>query len=189
MTSNFVGLLVGFLLCSASPAIASQRRLVYEHIDVQMTLHKDTSIDVVETQHVRLSGDWNGLYRDYKLYGCDGIDIVDVSENGTVYQRGSVGHKGGYIVERQKGAVNVKWRSRDVTEPPYSDARTTFKITYRITGGIGQFSSRDVLYWKPLIQDCEYAINKATVTVTLPEPVSIVRRLGQNGMLTNKINA
>lgn len=166
-----VGLLAGVLLFSANSSIASQRQLVYEHIDVEMVLNKDTSIDVVETQRVRLSGDWNGLYRYYSLYGCDEIEIIDVSENDTAYKKGNVSRKGGYIVEQEKGKLNVKWRSRNVADPPYSNTTTTFKIRYRIKGAIGQYRKRDVLYWKPLMRDCEYRIEEASVTLVLPEAI------------------
>jgi hypothetical protein len=39
---------------------AGSRRLVYDRITVTMTVNRDTSIDVVETQEVTLSGAWNG---------------------------------------------------------------------------------------------------------------------------------
>ena len=167
--------MVGFVLFSANLSIASQRQLVYEHIDVQMVLNSDTSIDVEETQRVRLTGDWNGLYRNYLQYGCDGIEIIDISENDTIYKRGSVRYIHGYIVEQEKGAVKVKWRSRKVTEPPYRDKTTTFKIRYRIIGAVAQYHNRDVLYWKPLFQDREHPVNQASVTLVLPEAVEADR--------------
>ena len=166
-----VCLSAGFLLLSANPDTASGRQLVYEHIDVNMVLNRDTSLDVVETQRVQLNGDWNGLYRYYSLYGCDGIEITGVSENDTVYKEGTISLKGGYIVQHEKGRINVKWRSRNVKDPPYNNTETTFQIRYRIRGAIGQYWRRDVLYWKPLMRDCEYRIKAASVTLNLPEEV------------------
>ena len=67
------------LLFLTFTGIASARQLDYLNIDVQMTLNWDTSIDVIEKQHVRMSGDWNGLYRYYQLAGCDNIEILEMS--------------------------------------------------------------------------------------------------------------
>ena len=125
------------VLLVGSPANAAGRALVYQRYDVKMTLNKDTSIDVVETQQVAWSGDWNGLQRDYDLQGGAKIKILGVSENGREYRHGSVSSKGGYIIERKRGNVNVKWRSRNVNERPYNNAQTTFEIRYRLTGAIG----------------------------------------------------
>lgn len=150
---------------------ASGKQIVYEKIDVQMTLNRDTSIDIVEHQQVRLNGDWNGLYRYYELIGCDNIEILDVYENDTPYQKGSIDRKGGYILEREKGKLQVKWRSRNVEEPLYADAVTTFTIRYRVMGAIAQHRRRDVLFWKPLFHDTEHSIASAKVTLILPEVI------------------
>jgi hypothetical protein len=61
------------LLVATGPARA-ERTLTWERIDVQMTLHRDTSIDVVETMRVRVTDAWNGLYRELSLARCDGIE-------------------------------------------------------------------------------------------------------------------
>jgi hypothetical protein len=140
-----IGILAAVLVVG-SPANAAGRALVYQRYDVKMTLNKDTSIDVVETQQVAWSGDWNGLQRDYDLQGGAKIKVLGLSENGQEYRRGSVSSKGGYILERKRGNVNVKWRSRNVNERPYNNAQTTFEIRYHLTGAIGSYPRRDVLH-------------------------------------------
>jgi hypothetical protein len=173
MPSNFkVSLTLLLLVLSLTHLCrADSRQLAYENIDVQMTLNKDTSIDVLETQTVRLSGEWNGLYRYYSLNGCDNIEIFGVAENGDAYSQGDISNKHGYILESQKGNINVKWRSRNVNDPPYNNKLTTFQIRYRITGAVAQYRGRDVLYWKPLMQDRKWPVYNAAVTLTLPEAI------------------
>jgi len=152
------------------PATAVGKELVYSRYLVRMTLNRDTSIDVVETQQVLWSGYWNGLYRRYDLERGTDITIVSLSENGLEYRRGSVSRKGGYTVRRKGGAVDVKWRSRNPGDPPYHNDRTTFEIRYRLTGAVAQYRQRDVLYWNPIITKRENDIRLAGVTLELPEP-------------------
>ena len=163
-------LLVVMLLFSPLPAHAGTRELNYDLVDVQMTMNKDTSIDVIETQKVTLSGDWNGLFRDYKLTGCDNVRIAGVWENDQAYREGDMSRKGGYVVTRKKkgNSVQVKWRSRNVKEKPYRNHRTTFTVKYTLIGAVGQYWRRDVFCWKPIMSDREHAVSRATVTLRLP---------------------
>ncbi|MHC4567606.1 MAG: DUF2207 domain-containing protein, partial [Planctomycetota bacterium] len=149
---------------------AGSRRLVYDRITVTMTVNRDTSIDVVETQEVTLSGAWNGLYRDYARTGCDRIEILGLSEAGQAYLQGSVSKKRGYVLEEgERNSIRVRWRSRNVNERPYNEQKTSFRIKYRLIGAIGQYRNVDVLHWKPIISDRRYAVNEAVVKVIIPE--------------------
>ncbi|MCP4709507.1 MAG: DUF2207 domain-containing protein, partial [Planctomycetes bacterium] len=85
-------------------------------------------------------------------------------------QAGSVSHKGGFTVDHRRGKVQLKWRSRDVNEPPYKNEQVAFKIRYRVYGAIGQYPQRDVLYWKPLFNDRQYVIGSSKVILRIPEP-------------------
>jgi hypothetical protein len=160
----FAALLLGARVHSA------EKKLSYQRVDVRMTLNKDASIDVVETQQVLLNGDWNGLYRDYSLHGCDDIEIISVRENEHEYKRGSVEEKRGYTVERKPGAVHVKWRSRDRGAPPYRNEETTFHVRYRITGAISRRWGRDALHWIPIMNERPGTFGHVLVTLELPEP-------------------
>jgi uncharacterized membrane protein YgcG len=151
------------------PAEAADKVMFYAVVDVRMTLNKDTSIDVVETREVMWSGAWNGLERDYSLYGCDDIRITGVWENGKKYTRGSTASKGGYAVERKRGSVNVKLRSRNVSDPVYNNDVAKFQIRYRLTGAVGHYPKRDVLHWKPVAEKRASDIGWAYVTLELPE--------------------
>ncbi len=163
-------LIFGFLLCALG---LEAKSLSYEHIEVEMRLNRDTSIDVIETQHVWMDGEWNGLYRDYNPKGADAIEINALYEQGHAYQRGNIKRKGGYVVEPQdNGNLKVKWRSVEPGESVH-DLRTDFAIHYKIMGAIGQFKARDVFYWKPLFQDRDYPIRQASVRFKLPEPVEL----------------
>lgn len=153
----------------AAPAPAKSLR--FTHIDVHMTLNQDTSIDVVEEQKVRLDGKWNGLYRNYRLTGCDNIEIISLHEGKLRYTSRSVSHRGNYTVRRFGNAVQVRWRSREANAPPYRDAAADFTINYRMTGAVAQYSKRDVFYWKPIFSDREYDVERATVTLKLPRAV------------------
>lgn len=86
---------VYWILCCLFLSLSlNARSLRYEHIEVVMQLNRDTSIKVVETQHVRMDGKWNGLYRDYDTRGADAIEIDALYEKGRIYQRGNLNRKG-----------------------------------------------------------------------------------------------
>lgn len=115
-----------FLGCFLLTLALDARSLSYEQIDVAMKLHRDTSINVVETQHVRMDGKWNGLYRDYDPRGADAIEINALYEKEHAYQRGNLNRKGGYVVERSdEGILKLKWRSLEKSESA-NDLRTEF---------------------------------------------------------------
>ena len=91
----------GFVLLISNPVMG--KSLGYLLMDVQMTLNRDTSIDVVERCDVVFNGDWNGLYRDYLLHGCDGIEVEGVLKMGM--------NTGGGVFLR-KGDILLRQRSR-----------------------------------------------------------------------------
>ena len=156
-----------FLLLPAT--LFAARSLVYDDIHVEMQIREDTSIDVIETQQVTLSGDWNGLYRDYSLTGLDHISILGVWEGDQAYQEGSVHRQGGYVVEEIQGhQLRVRWRSRSGSDAPYDGQEVTFTIWYRITGALAQYRKRDVLHWKPIFSDRKHRVHRASATVILP---------------------
>jgi hypothetical protein len=156
------------LLVATGPARA-ERTLDWERIDVQMTLHRDTSIDVVETMRVRLTGDWNGLYRELSLAGCDGIEILGVSEDGVGYASGSVSSVAKrYQIEHGDGTVLARWRSRAPDDPEYCDEAIAFSVAYRIIGSIGQHVRRDVLHWRPISDERDAVLPAVAITLKLP---------------------
>jgi hypothetical protein len=165
-----LALVVLLSTAQASSLLAQGRTFIYDGIHVEMSIQKDTSIDVVERQEVLLTGYWKGLYREYGLGGCDSITILGVSENGKPYTRGDISTRGSYQLEKGEGrAIRVRWFTSDEGDPPYRDHKTSFEIRYRITGAIGQYRSRDVLYWKPIISDRMYYVRHASVRVILPQ--------------------
>ncbi len=114
---------------SAFTAFASDKSLVYDRISVKMYINQDTSIDVEETQHVRMYGKWNGLFRHYYLKGFDEIKITDLFENDKPYQKGDISVKEWYSLEYKKEnnalfspkIIEIKWRSRDVNDLGYGE--------------------------------------------------------------------
>ncbi|MFC1683377.1 DUF2207 domain-containing protein [Candidatus Zixiibacteriota bacterium] len=162
-------LAAAFCLLLLPSTLQAARSLVYDDIHVEIQIREDTSIDFIETQKVTLSGDWNGLYRDYSLTGLDNITILGVWEGDQAYQEGSVQRKGGYVVEEIQGhQLRVRWRSRSTSDAHYDGQEVIFAIRYHITGAMAQYRRRDVLHWKPIFSDRQYRVRRASATVILP---------------------
>ncbi|MBC7289180.1 MAG: DUF2207 domain-containing protein, partial [Armatimonadetes bacterium] len=128
----------------------------------------DSKLKVTENWTYVFDGEWNGAYRDLYIRGCSGYSGFEVSENGKVYKQGSVDEKGGFIVETYGSTIRIKWRSRNVTDPPYDHYRTTFTVKYLVHGALDYIKDQDQLYWKPLPPHREFSIDEAIVTVVLP---------------------
>ncbi len=152
------------------PVVYSQeKKLVYDDIDVVMRVNQDFSIDVEEKQRVTLTGDWNWLARYYSLKDCSDIQILSVSQDNQQYVNGNIDRKGHYSSKKEnKADVAVKWRSRDINDPPYFNYTTTFTIRYRIKGAISSLGEKYILDWKPLFFSA-HTIRQANVTVILSE--------------------
>ncbi|MDD4179955.1 MAG: DUF2207 domain-containing protein, partial [Candidatus Margulisbacteria bacterium] len=149
---------------------ASARSLYWDKIAVDLTLNRDSSVDIVETQTYIFDGAYNGGYRDIKFKGFDSISNIELYEGDIKYQAGSL-DKYHYTVGNENGARRIKWRSRDVDEPEYSQTSKTFTIKYRVNGLIDHQKGFDELYWKAIFEDREGNVNKAEAVLHLPSPV------------------
>ncbi|MCD6360158.1 MAG: DUF2207 domain-containing protein, partial [Armatimonadetes bacterium] len=155
------------VLCMAAPATA--RTLHWDRIDVQVTVNPDSTLTVVERQRYIFDGEWNGGYRDLDLHKVERYSDFEVWEGDLKYKQGSIEHRGGFIVQRlPMGRLRIKWRSREVTDPPYHDQPVTFDVKYTVHGALNYRGEYDELYWKMIFPDRVASVNEATAVVRLP---------------------
>ena len=157
-------LALGVLTAGAAQA----RSLYWERIDVVVQVNRDGTFDVTETQEYVFDGAWNGGYRDIPLDNVDHISGIELWEGGRRYRPGSVDHVGGVLIQPGLRQIHVKWRSREVHDPPYRNAHEIFTLKYRVHGGLDFGRDHDQLHWKMLFPDRLAVVNEATATIRLP---------------------
>ena len=130
-----VSALLLFLSSIASAqAVPGERSLYWERIEVEIEVLKDGSLAIAERLEYVFDGAWRGGYRVLSLDKLDSISDIEMGEGEQRYQAGGLA-KYQYQLSKVKKGLEVKWRCRDDDELPFSNARKTFWLRYRVQGG------------------------------------------------------
>jgi|GEM_PF-4543584 len=105
----------------------------------------------------------------------DGIEVLEVGEEGRPYERGHGEEDYTYVVEEDKDYVRVRWYY-----PELRDDKRMFYIRYRAIGAVRRYEGGDQVWWKALPEEHRYEIRQSRVVVYLPEG-AVVERAGAYG--------
>jgi uncharacterized membrane protein YgcG len=139
----------------------------------EITVNRDSSLDVTETIRVRAEGNQirRGIFRDfptrYQREGRTirvGFDVQGVTRNGQTEPYGT---------ERIDNGVRVRIGDADVMLPI---GEHTYVIRYRTTRQLGFFTDYDELYWNVTGNGWAFPIDRAEATIRLPQPVQFGNR-------------
>ena len=134
----------------------------YDSIDVEIYVNSDSTFDVIEKQTYSLSGDFGFFYRDIELKDLDHISNVEVFD--------SDGNKlSNYTKEYNGNRLHIQW---DFPRRNYDKELKSWTIKYKVHGGLGFFDDYDELYWNAIFQDRDVNVERAKVSVYLPEGVN-----------------
>jgi hypothetical protein len=168
-------LLAATLLTGSAPAHA-QRSIVLERFDVEIQVHADRTIDVIETIRARFVGPWNGIYREIPVeyrtpqglnYSLR-LDVQDVT--------GADGRALRYESRRHR-----HYRQLQIWVPGATNATRTLVIRYRVRNALRFFVEHDELYWNVTGDEWEMPINLARARIRLPDGVEGVRATAFTG--------
>ncbi len=164
--------LLALLLLSLLPlaAQAQDRTLYWETYDVAITVQPDGCFRVVETQElVFTNGTFRFGVRTIPTEFTSSIGDVVVSEVGSgPYRRSTSGEPNTFDVTQAGGDLNIRYNF-----PPTSDASRTIVIEYTVCGGLLYYPDGDQLVWKAVPSNGSFPIQNASVTVRLPDGVTI----------------
>jgi uncharacterized membrane protein YgcG len=157
-------LLVFLALAGAVQAgVADERILSYES---DITVHADSTIDVVETLRVRAEGTSirRGIYRDFPTTYVDrrgrrvvtGFELTDVKRDG----RAEPHHQ-----EVRSNGVRVYVGDESLFLSP---GEYTYRIEYRTDRQLGFFPEHDELYWNVTGNGWDFPIDSVQARVHLP---------------------
>ena len=160
-------LLVVFTAASAIvPAPVLARTFRAEHYGVSIRVVPGGSLEVTEQVTFRFDeGPFTRVFREVPTRRTDGILGVTVSLDGRILARGDAA--GQFSLGRgENSRVRVVWHL-----PPTEHATHAFTLAYKVAGVVFRRGDEDVLEWRALPVDHDYAIDAATVEVVWPAGV------------------
>jgi hypothetical protein len=161
------------LIAAACPALAQNDERILDYV-IEVDVGADGAIDVAEHITVRAAGQQirRGIYRDFPTryrdrYGNNvvvGLDVLDVTRDGAAEP---------WFTERRQNGVRINTGDDDFLPRLPADYRYTLR--YRTTRQIGFFADHDELYWNAIGTGWDFAIQRGSVEVRLPDAVPVER--------------
>jgi hypothetical protein len=143
-------------------------RITRYHSEVEVG--RDGALTVTETIAVRAEGRQirRGIYRDFPTRYRDRLgnrvtarfEVLEVRRNGRPEP---------WFTERRPNGVRVNTGDDDLLPVP---GEHTYTIRYRTERQLGFFAEHDELYWNVTGTGWDFAIDRASAEVRLPEPVA-----------------
>lgn len=172
-------LLFVFLLC---PSVTYGRSLFWQDITVQANLDSAGRLHIREQQTIVFSGKWNGGERKFFLrpghkmqfeslsrLAADGLEVK--------LTRGSLG-----LVDRwnHNGKTSIRWRSRLLSDPPFSNTSLRYVLRYSIGNILTKSDNSYLLNHDFCFTDRTGVVKNFSLLLTFDpvwnsEPVTIVR--------------
>jgi len=160
-------LLFLFALVCPGSACAQTERILDFHSDIQV--QEDSSMQVVETIHVRSAGDQirHGIYRDFPTRYADrlgnhyvvGLDVLAATRDGQPET---------FRVEDHDNGKRI-YLGRTDSLVPAGDH--TYTISYSTNRQIGFFADHDELFWNVTGNGWVFPIDRSSANVRLPEGI------------------
>src|SRR3546814_247417 len=160
--------LVVLALLGTSQAQARERILSY---DTVIEVHADGSLDIVEDIRVRAEGRAirRGIYRDFPTRYRDrignrvvvGFEVVGVQRDGKPEP---------WFTENVDNGVRINTGNDDFLQVP---AEYTYTLHYTTDRQVGFFDDHDELYFNAIGIGWNFAIERGSVEVRLPQPVPV----------------
>ena len=167
------------LLMAAVAAGQDSERILEFHTDI--TVHRDSTLTVIETIKVRATGDKikRGIYRDFPVR-YSGRDFSRARVPFEVVSVERDGRPEPYHTETKPPYERVYIGSVDVMLKP---GEYTYRLTYRTGRQLGYFTDHDELYWNVTGNEWDFPIDKVSAAVTLPAgiPADRIHHEGYSG--------
>jgi uncharacterized membrane protein YgcG len=160
-------LVVAFLL--AAP-VARARELHWSDFSVKARLDAEGTLQVIETQTIVFTGDWNGGYRTFRLgpgqtLAFKSIRRIDSATGKEVFlTKGDLQTVDHFEWE---GSWKIQWRSRRPSDPPFEGTALTYRLEYAIAGVLKGDGTADTLDHDFAFPDRESRIEHFTLDLEL----------------------
>ena len=172
-------LLVAFLMLAGTGADALARERIADY-QVAISVNKDRSVDITETIEVYVEGEQikRGLLRDIpETYRREDGRYVNINPQVSTVRRDGqdepyqISHEGAVISACALGDANVLLQH----------GLHTYEISYSVEDSIGFFDDYDEIYWNAIGTEWAFPIERARVTVQLPQGASVLQYSAYTG--------
>jgi hypothetical protein len=131
------------LACAVAIAVSpvtllAERQLSWDVLDVAAHLDGDGTLDVVETQTMVFTGDWNGGERTFNLRPRQRLVLVGMEriepargQRNRLTEDSSLDDVDDYALA---DGHTLRWRSRRPADPAFANTRIVYAIHYRLSG-------------------------------------------------------
>lgn len=167
----------------AGLAHAQDRSVVGKRFDVDLTVHKDGNIDVVETLTIAFQGGpFSFGFRTVPLDRIERITDVRVFEGDRERGERRFEQSSGEAPETfqtriEGGDLNIRWYFSQT-----SDSTHTYVLKYIAQGAVRIYEGGDQVWWTAIGADHNYPIQASRVTVRLPEGVDEIHKWESYGV-------
>lgn len=154
------------------------KTFIVDRFDVTIDIQPGNIMLVMDTITANFAGNPADCFSlDLDMQQVDSVEILSAAMDGTIMPHGTAAGQ----VEVQ-GAVmpqRIIWHF-----PATSEAKHTFTLQYRVTGGIRREADRDSLIWQVIAKNHEFEIVDSAVTVNYPAGVKLFEAPKIQGRLT-----
>jgi uncharacterized membrane protein len=158
----FLSIILMLLITSAPVTIlAASGEYYISSITINAVIDNQGNMLVEESYDYVFKGSFNGIKRNIKTKGSDGVSDIAVNVISNNQQE-----KGNFEVNKTGTATEVKIYSKS------SNETKTFKINYKLKNVITQYSDISELKWLFYENEDNVTTNKITVYLTLPNPIN-----------------
>ena len=157
---------------------ASARQIIIKNFDEQVTVHRNSSIDVVENIETQFIGaNWHGIYRTIPVQYTDpeGFNYTLFIANITAHESGG----GSLRIEQSHEGRYLKLK---IYVPNADDSTHTVVLQYQVLDALRFFTDHDELYWNVTGQEWQAPIEAASARVELPEGAAGVKAVAYSGV-------
>lgn len=166
---------------------AQDRSYVYDSIDVQLDVNKDSSVVVTEKITQRFDGVFRGVFREITLSDsvalgkcrvnpslqCGGFSFMELL--GVYDNNNQLISPNKYttetITKSGEQRLKITWVFSD-SGKDFDNELFSYTIKYKVYGSLGYFTDYDMLYWDAIFPDREVIVENASVRITFPEDIS-----------------
>lgn len=144
-----------------SSTFGQEKSWNFEKWLVDITIEKDSTFLVRETQTFNFHGNFHWVKRDIakqRLRKITDVKVFDEERRELTPPEIEISEDSSYV------SVKINF---DLT-----DTQKTWTFEYRVHGGIGFFEKHDELYWNAVSSERDVPIREVGVTVHLPEEIS-----------------
>ena len=154
------------------PVAAQVKSVDWQRIDVDITVNPDGTFTVVETLQIKfIGGPFRFGYRRIPAERLQAIDNVSISDEEGTYRplegETTSGPPRTFTVYKTGDEYYIRWFF-----DPINDTTRTFRVAYRVHGGLRAYEGGDQLWWDAVFPDRDGPVRESVVTVRVPGPVT-----------------